>query len=193
VLAIFIVASVTAVLVPMLRRTTVSADPVSTATAAPQGPRGAFACIEQRAAGGGSCQRQLADLSRRAVLSQTQQDTVRPTAEAIATAVEEASRVDGARPSTLCDPSPPRPCRLVYPALDVASVRRALTAAGFPTAVVRRAQGDDPAPAGAVLFAVLVPVGPACVLGDLSGDSGSAEVRTVGTLSDGSCLPAATE
>jgi hypothetical protein len=66
-------------------------------------------------------------------------------------------------------------------------IRRALSTAGFPGAIVRPARANDPAPDGSIVYAV--DAGAACVIGyrDARGFGGGPNL--VGTLPDGTCLP----
>ena len=59
--------------------------------------------------------------------------------------------------------------------------RRALVAAGFDDVTVRQARPDDPAPAGATIYAAAV--GPACIV---LAEGGSDQI--LGRLPDGHCL-----
>lgn len=80
------------------------------------------------------------------------------------------------------EPSPPTDS-------DLAAVRATLARQGFPDAVVRFARSDDPAPPGALLYAVRVES--ACVVGHLeSVPSGPHQQVVLGLLPDGRCLPA---
>jgi hypothetical protein len=69
---------------------------------------------------------------------------------------------------------------------DVAVLHAALTDAGFPDNNVRLARGDDPAPTGALLYAVRVDS--ACIVGYLE-TVGAAPAHWIGgLLPDGRCL-----
>ncbi|RZU48479.1 hypothetical protein EV385_0195 [Krasilnikovia cinnamomea] len=129
----------------------------------------------------GHCARISADLIRRTGLTPRQQQV----AAQLAPAVDRAA--SSSRESrTECD-SATAVCRRVASAAEVGEVRRSLAAAGFTDAVVRTARPDDPAPAGAVVYAV--GSGPACVLGYLSPNStGVGSTQIGGRLPDGTCL-----
>jgi hypothetical protein len=70
---------------------------------------------------------------------------------------------------------------------DPAGLERALRAAGFSDVAARLARPDDPAPPGAVLFAV--GDGPVCLVGYQTGTPDGGSERLTGRLPDGRCLP----
>ncbi|MFI5937465.1 hypothetical protein [Actinoplanes sp. NPDC051494] len=74
---------------------------------------------------------------------------------------------------------------------DVRVARSGLTEAGFPDHVVRLARPGDPAPEGALLYAVKI--GDVCVIGDtetVPRTSRGSSFEILGPLPDGSCLDA---
>ncbi|MEU4216899.1 hypothetical protein [Actinoplanes sp. NPDC026623] len=91
----------------------------------------------------------------------------------------------------LCPPPGPVSCddRGAYrPATDadVVTAGKAFTAAGLPGGVVRLARGDDPAPEGALVYAMLL--GDGCVVGYLDLGSGERWYEVAGLLPNGRCL-----
>ncbi|WP_250002115.1 hypothetical protein [Actinoplanes sp. M2I2] len=70
---------------------------------------------------------------------------------------------------------------------DVERIRRVLRDEGFPDAVVRLARPDDPAPAGAVMYAVTLP-GDICIVADVELGNGARPADITGTLPSGRCL-----
>ncbi len=73
-------------------------------------------------------------------------------------------------------------------AVEVDAVRRSLDDAGFPGATVRIARGDDPAPRGAIVFAV--PLDGACYVGYRRTLRGGGVAGVVGPVRGGGCLSA---
>ncbi|MET8151213.1 hypothetical protein ACIBSW_21025 [Actinoplanes sp. NPDC049668] len=91
----------------------------------------------------------------------------------------------------LCPPPGPVGCddrRALRPATDadVATARVALGSAGLPDSVVRLAAGEDPAPAGALVYSLLM--GDGCVVGYLDLASGEQWYEVAGLLPNGRCL-----
>jgi hypothetical protein len=72
---------------------------------------------------------------------------------------------------------------------DVALVRQVLRDEGFPNAIVRLARPEDPAPAGAIMYAVALPGG-ICIVSDVEPGNGPLPRDISGTLPDGQCLDA---
>ncbi|MEV6597695.1 hypothetical protein AB0M36_12600 [Actinoplanes sp. NPDC051346] len=186
---IFIIASVAAAGVPWLmsiRSSPASADgpAVGDPAAAGAAPAEQFAvvCAAPPRIDDAYCARIGADIARRTRLTPEERET----ATRLAPAVDQAA--EGSREHRAgCEPVAANVCRRLVAAPDVDDVRDALTAAGFPGVVVRTARADDPAPAGAVLYAV--EAGAACLLGYLSQDSvGAGSARVGGRLPDGTCL-----
>ncbi|MBF9129269.1 hypothetical protein I0C86_09815 [Plantactinospora sp. S1510] len=71
-------------------------------------------------------------------------------------------------------------------AVDVAAAERALSEAGLAGSVVRVARPDDPAPDGALVFALQM--GDGCVVGYLDVGSGDGDHLVGGLLPNGECL-----
>ena len=98
------------------------------------------------------------------------------------------------RIDSLMPPGREGPCEYIDESGDTCSmellpptagqVRAALDKAGYPTAVIRTARPDDPAPAGSLLLAV--PTSTECVLLFDGGDN--SQSWTAGQLPDGTCL-----
>jgi hypothetical protein len=91
----------------------------------------------------------------------------------------------------LCPPPGPASCddrraRRPATAAEVVTARNALTAAGLPESVVRLADHEDPAPEGALVYALLM--GDGCVVGYLDLESGERWYEVAGLLPNGRCL-----
>jgi hypothetical protein len=98
---------------------------------------------------------------------------------------------DAVSRALLCPPPGPSSCddrRAHRPATeaDVVTTRDALAAAGLTDSVVRLAARDDPAPAGALVYALLM--GDGCVVGYLDLQSGEDWYEVAGLLPNGRCL-----
>jgi hypothetical protein len=155
-------------------------------TSAPAGEYRAITCAlvpaSGTARGDEHCHRIAEDAFRRADLT----DAQRQAAERRRDAVQRAIPV---QTDTECPGvSPAEPCELVHlvPTADV--VQKSLVAAGYAGTVARTARPDDPAPAGALLYAV--PLETACLVGYLLPGHGHVDVRIEGRLADGTCLAA---
>jgi hypothetical protein len=139
------------------------------------------------------CAKLARDVAGRTPLTAAQRAAGEQVATQIWAALATASlSSDPARcvPPTAVGRAPP-PCRYVPAAptdADVERARRALAGAGFTDAVVRLARADDPAPPGALLYAVSA--GDACVLGYQQDGNGTGygSHLVVGRLSTGECL-----
>ncbi|RSM64542.1 hypothetical protein DMB66_19660 [Actinoplanes sp. ATCC 53533] len=194
-LLVFVVASAAATLLPLVHSLRPSGTPVggpSASTLVVHASRGAAPGAGARAvvcpapppgaSDDGYCARIGLDGIRRAVLTAAQSDGAARLAPII------DSAVNGTRSRrTQCDPDS-RACALILGPADAGKVRRALTAAGFPDAIVRTARPDDPAPTGAVLYAVAARR--ACLLGfQPTGDAaGPGWTQIAGRLPDDTCL-----
>jgi hypothetical protein len=151
-----------------------------------------FACAQIVAANAfddGYCGRLVKDLMRRPELTPEQQSRMAAQVNAVEAAINELS---------WCDyPAGPPPHRsqcanFMIPGGEQVSQARAdalqklLLEAGFIGAIVRVVQADDPAPRGAIIYAV--PVGDACVLGHAWSPSGGGSSQLVAPLPNGRCL-----
>jgi hypothetical protein len=139
------------------------------------------------------CARLAREASRRTPLTGVQREAGEQVAIRIRVALTTAWLSPG---QILCVPPTavgrtPEPCRYAPAAptaTDVDQARRGLAAAGFTDATVRLARADDPAPPGAMLYAV--PAGHACVLG-YEADRNEREYGSymvVGRLPSGECF-----
>lgn len=171
IVVLFVVASVTAVAVPLVRAGISGGGP---------GQRPAtvvehFACAQVTPSVDDYCRRITEDLGRRTPLTDGDRAAAQPRRHAL---------TDGFIRELGGDcPGPTEPCRL--PATTPEAVRQALIASGFGSPVVRSARYTDPAPAGAILYAVRA--GHVCLLGHLKSDI-AGPVLIVGRLPDGACL-----
>lgn len=98
---------------------------------------------------------------------------------------------DAVSRALLCPPPGPPSCddRRAHRAAteaDVATAGTALTAAGLIGSVVRLAGRDDPAPKGALVYALVM--GDGCVVGYLDLESGERWYEVAGLLPNGRCL-----
>ncbi len=156
------------------------------AAGTPAGVSLAVACALVPASGASRgdehCHRIAEDTFRRARLTDGQRRAGERHRDAVRRAIP--VRTDTECPAV----SPSEPCGLVYVVPRADRVERALVAAGYAGTIARVARPDDPAPAGAVLYAV--PVETACLLAYLLPSDGYGEVRVEGRLPDGTCLPA---
>lgn len=171
-----------------------ASSPASRTAASPSARYFAFVCpLSAPGAPPADCARLARDAVRRPQLSGAQ----RAAGEQVATHVRAALAATWLSSGQAGCPLPtavghePEPCRYAPAAPtgdDVDRARRALAAAGFSGATVRLAGADDPAPAGALLYAV--PAGDVCVLGyeQDSNGPGYGSPLVVGPLPDGECL-----
>jgi hypothetical protein len=169
--ALFLLASAAAVAVPLVRGGASAGEPDPRSTAAVE----RFACAQLASSVDDYCRRIAEDLGRRAPLADGDRAAAQPLRQ---TLVDGFVRELGAD----CH-GPIEPCLLR--ATPPEAVRRALIASGFVDPVVRPAGFTDPAPVGAVLYAV--PAGHACLLGHVQPGT-AAPPLVVGPLSDGACL-----
>ncbi|MFV2009410.1 MULTISPECIES: hypothetical protein [unclassified Micromonospora] len=134
-----------------------------------------FMCAQVASSVDGYCDRIAEDLGRRMPLADDDRVAAQPCRQAL---------LDGFVRELGADcPAPLEHCRL--PATTPDAVRRALIASGFTDPAVRPARYTDPAPTGAILYAVRV--GRACLLGHVRSET-AAPPLTVGRLPDESCL-----
>ncbi|MBE1488640.1 hypothetical protein [Plantactinospora soyae] len=128
------------------------------------------------------CHRKQRDMARRAPISSRGPVGYEGTAELMSEAVSR-----GVWCPTPGDPSchQSRPTRAAT-ATDVAAAERALTQAGLADSVVRVAQPDDPAPDGALVYALRM--GDGCVVGYLELGRGDGDHLVGGLLPNGQCL-----
>ncbi|MEH1124324.1 hypothetical protein [Micromonospora sp. CPCC 206061] len=165
--ALFVIASGVAVIVPLVRGAASAGDPEITATEAVQG----YACAQ--VSWEDHCDRISADMARREPVSPSDWRAAQPLVADLNQALVGATCQ---RSQGLC---------AVEGAQSTAeTVRRAIVGAGFLGPVVRDARITDPAPRGAIMFAV--PVGGACLLGYVT-SPWSATVLVVGPLRDAGC------
>jgi hypothetical protein len=181
--AVFVLAGLTALAVPLARAAVHPPETALSQTAASPRPQ-YVTCVQD------SCDRILGSLRRRE-LSQAEQTA----AEAALNRVTEMLP-HGDLQSSCGPPSQPKwdldrrestrtgRCSSTYSPLTIDQVRWALIQAGYGDVVVREARADDLAPPGTVLIAV--PVDTACVLAYTDGHSTQADVR--GRLPNGRCL-----
>ncbi|MFC6020132.1 hypothetical protein ACFP2T_28560 [Plantactinospora solaniradicis] len=128
------------------------------------------------------CHRKQRDLARRAPISSRGPIGYEGTAAIMHDAVSRSSGCP-----TLADPSchGSRPTRAAT-AADVAAAERALAQAGLADSVVRVARPDDPAPDGALVYALRM--GDGCVVGYLDVGRGDGDHLVGGLLPNGQCL-----
>jgi hypothetical protein len=147
----------------------------------------AIACPAPDPDGTTACRRLAAEVARRPWLTADQQkalwgEIVRVQQAILGVMPPRGRCVLATQPVTAVPP-----CHFVPDTTEPASpdeVEAALRAAGFGTATVRWAGTDDPAPAGALLFAVRAGVG--CIIGYRKAGTGTEVV--MGARPDGSCL-----
>jgi hypothetical protein len=183
--AVFVVAGLAALAVPLARAALHSPAAASseTATSPTAPPRPRYVICAQD-----DCDR-ITDSLRRLPLSQAEQTAAEATLHRVT-----ADLPHGEIQSSCGPPSQPISdrrestrtgrCSSTYSPPTIDEVRRALIQAGYRDVVVRQARADDLAPPGTVLIAV--PVGPACVLAYTDGHSTPADVR--GRLPNGRCV-----
>jgi hypothetical protein len=171
-LAIFVVSSAIAVAVPLVR-----AGGINTVNPPPASPslRAVLAVECERA---DVCDRIVADLLRRPTLTEADRSTARAAVPAIQQALPRATEAE-------CPP-PGDACAIRFLPADPDQISAGLAAAGYPDAIVRVARTGDPAPTGAVVFAV--PIGEVCVLGYHAPVTGPGDIRIEGQLPGGTCL-----
>jgi hypothetical protein len=181
--AVFALAGLTALAVPLARAAVYPPETAVSQTEASPRPQ-YVTCIQD------SCDRSLDSLRRRE-LSQSEQTA----AEA---ALHRVTKVlpQGDLQSSCGPPSQPKSdsdrreanrtgrCSSTYSPPPIEKVRRALIQAGYQDVVVREAGADDLAPPGTVLIAV--PVVTACVLAYTDGHFTQVDVR--GRLPNGHCV-----
>ena len=170
--ALFVMASVAALMVPIVRAA--SSSPPEGGPASPTG----FLVACMQVTGDDYCQRYAEDLGRRVPLSEAQ----RIKAEAVRQQVIAA--LPGSDAGALFCHAPDQRCSFTYTPPTADQVRSALIEAGFRDVVVRTAGANDPAPLGGVLIAV--PVGSACVVVIRQSSTDTSNVS--GQLPDGRCL-----
>jgi hypothetical protein len=179
--AVFVLAGLAALGVPLARATLHPPETAPSETAAPPRPQ-YVVCVD------GNCAR-ITDSLRRLPLSQAEQTAAEATLHRVTEVLPQ-----GELQSSCGPPSQPISdrrestrtgrCSSTYSPPTIDQVRRALIQAGYQDVVVRQARADDLAPPGTVLIAV--PVGPACVLAYTDGHSTPTDVR--GRLPNGRCL-----
>jgi hypothetical protein len=152
-----------------------SSPPAEAATASP--PAQGTHCFESM--DNPHCDRYLADLARRVPVQ-----AIRG-----AEADKQRERIDAMMPPDRHGPceyidEPGGACSVETLPPTAGQVRAALGKAGYPTAVIRTARPDDPAPAGSLLLAV--PAGRECVL--LFAEGGRSHSWIAGRLPGGACL-----
>ncbi|MFF0379357.1 hypothetical protein [Actinoplanes missouriensis] len=149
-------------------------------------PNGVYVCVtddsqteEEQATAVALCDREALDESSR-----------KPLPSPAGTDQDAATRVWRALLDAICTPGGgDLICRAPRPATeaDVDMVRRVLHDQGFPDAIVRLARPDDPAPAGAVMYAAALPGG-ACIATYAEMGEGPRRAEITGPLLDGGCL-----
>ncbi|WJK41090.1 hypothetical protein O7608_01110 [Solwaraspora sp. WMMA2056] len=168
---LFVVASATAVAVPLVRASVSASGPDERPAVTVK----QFVCAQVASSVDDYCDRIAEDLGRRTPLTDEERVAAQPRRQAL---------LDGFVRELGADcPGPPEPCRL--PATTPDAVRQALVAAGFTDPAVRSARFTDPAPAGAILYAVRA--GRACLLGYVRPET-AAPPLIVGRLPDDACL-----
>ncbi len=137
-----------------------------------------FACVEAYPLGRegyGKCDRLAAEVARRSPVSKGDRASADRTARTLREQLADwRMRRCPAQPCLTGDSPPP----------SVQELQDWLVETGYPRAYARTAGGDDPAPAGSVLYGVRV--GSACVLGHVGADGSDNTV--LGALPDGTCL-----
>jgi hypothetical protein len=134
------------------------------------------------------CSRQAADYARREPLTAEQRAQVEAASDQLDRVIGSAA-LHGDRSGATCATAG-GPCSIPEPTAarpgDIDLLRTALAKAGMTGAVVRVAGPNDPAPRGAMLYAV--PAGPGCVVGYRKGLTGSGSRSVMGHLPDRTCL-----
>ncbi|WP_326549774.1 hypothetical protein [Micromonospora sp. NBC_01813] len=168
---LFLVASATAVAVPLIRAGLSASDPDGRPAATVE----QFVCAQVASSIDDYCERIAEDLGRRTPLTDDERVAAQPRRQAV---LDSFVRQLGAD----CG-GPLEHCRL--PVTTPEAVRQALIAAGFNDPAVRPARFTDPAPAGAILYAVRA--GRACLLGYVRSETATPPL-IVGRLPDDTCL-----
>jgi hypothetical protein len=163
--ALFVIVSAVAVIVPLVRGAASAGDPETTTDEVVQ----LHACVQDDR--DDHCGRIGDDMARREPLSPADQRAAQP----LVTDLQEA---------LACPPRSRGSCPVEGERPTAETVRRAIVGEGFLGPVVREARITDPAPRGAIMFAV--PAGGACLVGYIQ-SSWSATVFVVGPLRDGGC------
>lgn len=165
--ALFAIASAAAVIVPLVRGAASAGEPETTAE-----DRQLYACVHDSR--DEYCDRISADMAERAPVSPGDWRAAQPLRADLMDTLTNDVGLDCRWPRGACrgDDSPPTP----------EAVRRAIVDAGFLNPVVRYARVTDPAPRGAIMFAV--PVVGACLVGYYASPPPST-VLVVGQLRDG--------
>jgi hypothetical protein len=164
--ALFVIASGVALMVPIVRGAASAGDPEVTVTKEVRG----YTCAQIDY--DDYCQRLAADLARRAPVPAAEIQAAKPLAD----------ELEAVLAGPTC-PETEKMCIVETVAPTAETVRRAIVGAGFLGPIVRDARGADPAPRGAIMFAV--PAGGACLVGHVSGHSSF--VLVVGPLRDSGC------
>jgi hypothetical protein len=128
------------------------------------------------------CHRTATDRSRRAAITNPGPIGYDGTAAAMLGTI---SRAVLCPPPALPNSCARQPGRAATDA-DVVSARDALVTAGLPGSIVRIARAADPAPAGSLVFALLM--GDGCVVGYLDPGTGRSWHEVGGLLPNGRCL-----
>ncbi|MDG4773345.1 hypothetical protein [Solwaraspora sp. WMMD792] len=171
IVVLFVAASATAVAVPLIRASVSASEPDGRPAATVE----QFVCAQVASSVDDYCDRIAEDLGRRTPLTDDERVAAQPRRQTL---------LDGFVRELGADcPGPLEHCRL--PATTPDAVRQALVASGFNDPAVRPARFTDPAPAGAILYAV--PVGHACLLGYVRSET-AAPPLIVGRLPDDVCL-----
>lgn len=193
--SVFVVASLTALVVPVVRGAGRPPQQVSglmavatrASTPAPLPLRDSIVTLCMRIpADEDYCDRYGMDFAQRARITQAQRAEADEVHRQLTSALP---RVEPGKPTCIAVRATDRavqnpPCVIAFVPPSAEQVRRAVIAAGYKDAVVRTARSDDPAPAGSVLVAV--EVGPACVLAYTHRITSQGTVA--GRLPSGRCL-----
>lgn len=131
----------------------------------------------------GYCSRVVADMARRARLTEEERTAASGPATQVMAAVSRPSGDGTCIPAKPEPGYPTPPCQWVAPVMTLDEVRANLINAGFPDPTVRMARETDPAPFGSIVYAV--PVERACLVGFVGEHTGA---QVVGRLPDGTCL-----
>jgi hypothetical protein len=149
----------------------------------PPQPRG-FGCAYAGDDDRGYCAKAAKEWARRTQVTQGRMDAVLPNSGKEIDLAASYKAWCGSPTARTCDPSDkPHPPTTA----DVETARSALVRLGYPGIVVRIARPDDPAPAGALIYAARV--GPVCVVGHRETVPGGPGQHTVmGLLPGDRCL-----
>lgn len=147
-------------------------------------PAGGYACVVVAGDDHAEdlCHRTTADRARRAAITAPGPIGYDGTADTMLATI---SRAVLCPPPALPNSCPRQPGRTATDA-DVVSARDALAAAGLPGSMVRIAHPDDPAPAGALVFALQM--GDGCVVGYLDLATARSGHEVAGLLPGAQCL-----